>query len=103
MDQIFFNGTYSGDSAVLLDGVSAVTDGTSLKVGPCQGSTYHILMTGTAVASIEGSIDGGTSWYELGRSTADLMFGVAYRLSHVRARVTSYTSGTVTVKFLGWR
>lgn len=50
----------------------------------------------TATVHVDGSID-GTNWYTLGNVTADGKIANTEPWKYVRARISAYTSGTITV------
>ncbi len=88
----------------LLDAVAATGPGASLdlSVDPrYQGGAHSFAVTGTFVGTvaIEGSVDGGTTWYTLGTFTDG--GGLLERsgvYSHLRGNVTAWTSGTITLQ-----
>ena len=84
----------------LLNAVAAT--GASTDVDPVSGE-YSFQVTGTFVGTVafEATID-GTNWEELGTATAEGLTHYTGKLvSSVRANVTAYTSGSITVTFIG--
>jgi hypothetical protein len=81
-------------------GIAATGTGTSVSVG---GSTDHvfviILITGTATAVIEGSLDDVSFTAVSPSLTSSTIYQLDHRVPYYRVRVTAYTSGVVTAQF----
>lgn len=60
---------------------------------------FQTIGTFTATVKIEGSFDGGTTWVQIGSdiTTATITHLVDKPVPLLRARVSAYTSGTLTV------
>lgn len=58
--------------------------------------TYQAVVTGTATVEVQGSND-GTNWVQIANFTASGASTKADAFKYVRANVTAYTSGAVTV------
>lgn len=86
----------------LLNGVSATTDGTEYSFPAfAKYRMYQVEITGTATVAIQGRLDDSMSWQDLsglGSITASGAYSATHAVPLIRARVTAYTSGTITVK-----
>lgn len=100
--------------APLQSGATATGNGTALTVidpdnGAMETCTFHVEGITTATVTFEGTID-GTNWIAIGcvtladestvatTATADGLYrAVCAGLYKVRARISAYTSGTITV------
>lgn len=88
------------------DGATATGDGTSVALpDPSTAEEVGILVSGitTATVTIEVSPDSGTTWEIIGSAvTADGYVQVGKVLAtNIRARISAYTSGTITAWFMG--
>lgn len=99
-------------SETLQNAVAAVGNGTAILMQGYNGLTLEVSGAFVATVSFEGSIDGGVTYFAVGLKTAADGAAVTSaaavgafklpadgpRLTHLRARVSAYTSGNVTVK-----
>lgn len=86
-----------GNIRTLQSAATATGNGTS--VSPSV-RTYSLWVSGITTATIvfEGSADGGTTYEQIGSSiTADGVTNIECSVPLVRARISAYTSGTITV------
>jgi len=93
----------------LQNAAGANGNGASLAVTGAQSVGFSVSGTFNATVNFEGTVDGGTNWISLpvrpanlaGTVTATTVVGSfiasAAGLSHVRARISGWSSGTVTV------
>lgn len=98
----------SKNEYTVLDAVTVATARTSLSIGLAKTVTVNVLVsgnTGAVTTTIEGSYDGGTTWYTLDATTktATNVNYEAYHkdgttLTHVAAKTTSHSNATVSVK-----
>ena len=82
----------------LLDGVTVT--GASSAIIP-DGAPVTVVISGitTATVAVEGSVD-GTNFEAIESKTADACVIVNPSTKFIRANVTAYTAGTITVKAL---
>lgn len=76
----------------------------SLYVADAERKTFDVQITGAATVVIEGNgfdDDDAADWYQLSSTTSSTHYSTADAHKYMRARVTSYTSGSVTVNFFG--
>ena len=83
---------------LLLDGVTST--GASAAIFP-DGAPVTVVISGitSATVTIEGSVD-GTNFEAIEAKTADACAIINPSTKYVRANVTTYVSGTITVKAL---
>jgi len=83
--------------STLTDAVAANDTGTTF-VFPGQTGNHLIQIIGitTATVAIQGSLDGGTTWYTLATKTADELFSVPGALA-IRAVISGWSAGTISV------
>lgn len=85
--------------AKLLDAVGATGAGTAVQ-NPGRHKLFQAVISGTATVDIEGSLD-NVNWVQLGQLTASGIVSDSDPWEYVRANVTAWTSGTVTVIMRG--
>lgn len=88
-------------TANLLNAVAAVGPGATF--GSLSNSTFYdkpriaqFVITGTATAKLEGSMD-GTNWETIVSASASSAYADLPSFSSYRGNVTSWTSGTITL------
>ena len=83
--------------STLIDAATGTETGSTF-VFPGQQTPFLIQIAGTFVGTvtIEGSLDGGSTWHEMDSKTAQDIFTVHGTLA-IRSKVTAYTSGTINV------
>ena len=87
----------------LLSAVTAAGAGTAVQPPTGSGANYArkfpLIVSGitTATVTIQVSLD-GTIWEDLSAITADVATSVDVTFNWIRANVTAYTSGTITVQ-----
>ena len=91
----------SSQLATLLNAAAATGYGTTLDLTAIDsylGGTVSLEVTGTFVATvaIEGTVD-GVNWHALGTYTTPGMATISGMFHSLRANVTAYTSGDVTL------
>jgi len=77
---------------------------TELYVADVERKTFDVQITGAATVVIEGNgfdDDDAADWYQLSSTTSSSHYSTADAHKYVRARVSSFTSGSVTVNFFG--
>lgn len=105
----------TGVVEILQDAATALGNGTPIDVKGATAIAFHISGTFVATVLFEGTLD-DTTWVALGTINATSLAGVAgatgytaaamaylyndmgLALSQVRARISAYTSGSVTVR-----
>jgi len=88
--------------ATLLDGVAVQGAGTAVEALNYDKFQAQVAGITTATVKIEGTVD-GTNYADIsgGGKSADGIFSLIQGLYYaVRANVTAYTSGTITVKLI---
>ncbi len=80
----------------LLNAVTATTDGAALE-STCRKKVFAISGITTATVKIQGSMDNLT-WHDIDSKTANAIVSNDDPWPYVRAIVSAYTSGTITVK-----
>lgn len=88
-----------GKTQVLLSAVVATGAGPSYEL-PAASTVFQVAGITTATVVIQGSLD-GTNWVALNSFTADGGYALTSPWKYVRANVTAWTSGTITVT-MGW-
>jgi len=76
----------------------------TLYVADAERKTFDVQITGAATVIIEGNgfdDDDAADWYQLSSTTSSTHYSTADAHKYMRARVSSYTSGSVTVNFFG--
>lgn len=98
----------TADSTTLQTAAAATGNGTALAVSGWGGVTFEVTGTFSATITFECSRDGGTTYYSIEATavggsvattttTTGLYTTSVKGYTHVRARISAYTSGSVTV------
>lgn len=85
----------TGNTETLLDAVAATGASSTRPMGRLH-KVFSIVISGTATVAIQGSAE-GTTWHTLASSTTTAAYANAEAWPLIRASVTAYTSGTVSV------
>ncbi len=83
-----------------LEAVTASGAGAALsfQLGPKEGACAIVTGITTATVAIQGRISPTAPWVTLGTPlTADGLYDIPHAMPEMRANVTAYTSGTITV------
>jgi hypothetical protein len=104
-----FEGRVKGRStitATLLNAVAATGNGEWINLQGFNPATCHAILTGTATVELDGSCEptqpaDATHGFSLNTLTATGAIVVNVPVRWLKARVTAYTSGTVTVHLMG--